>query len=178
MKKHLLFLAVTAFLGFSAMIPSTASAQFTNGSDYIGPELGLGLGYGGGVMLGGMFEAPITNPGTVGPGRLAIAARLDYWSWSDGVFSYSYIPIGVICDYHFVINDPNWDLFLGLGLGYVIVNASYNGEAGLPVNYGYNSTVFLTGQLGARYFFSPNMAVRAEYGFSYMPFAIGLDFRI
>lgn len=185
MKKHLLLLTLAALLGFTTLIPSRACAQFTNGSDYIGPELGLGLGYGGGILFGGMFEAPITNPGTVGPGRLAIAARVDYWSWSDGygnyTYTYSYIPIGVICDYHFVISDPNWDLFAGLGSGYVVVSSSYSGPAfgdGFNPSSSYGSGIFITGQLGARYFFSPSMAVRAEYGFGYLPFAVGLDFRI
>ncbi len=177
MKKHVLFLTAAALMGAAVLFPSRASAQFTNGSDYIGPELGLGLGYGGGVVIGGMFEAPITHPGTVGSGRLAIAGRLDYYSWSDGYYSYSFIPIGVYCDYHFAMADPKWDLFLGLGLGYVIVNASYSGDLN-GYSYGYNSNVFVTGQAGFRYFFSPNMAIRAEIGLGYLPLGVGLDFRI
>ena len=55
MKKHVLFLTAAALLGVAALIPSRASAQFVNGSSYIGPELGLGFGYGGGIMFGGMF---------------------------------------------------------------------------------------------------------------------------
>lgn len=185
MKKHVLFLTAAALLSAMALFPSRANAQFVNGSDYIGPELGLGFGYGGGVLFGGMFEAPITNPGTVGPGRLAIAARIDYWSWSDSYpgaysYTYSYIPIGVLCDYHFALSDPKWDLFGGLGLGYVIVSSSYTGPAfteGFNPSSSYGSGIFITGQLGARYFFSPSIAIRAEYGFSYLPFAVGLDFR-
>ncbi len=179
MKKHLLFLAAATLLAFAVLMPSRASAQFTNGSIYLGPELGLGLGYGGGIVLGGMIESPITNPGTVGSGRLAIAARIDYYSYSVPDFSYSWIPIGVYCDYHFVINDPKWDLFAGLGLGYVIVSESYSGpDAGL-FNYAYGgSTVFIAVQVGARYFFSPNMALRAEWGLGYLPLGIGIDFKI
>jgi Outer membrane protein beta-barrel domain len=185
MKKHLLLFTAASLLGVAALIPSRASAQFTNGSSYIGPELGLGFGYGGGVLFGGMFETPITNPGTVGPGRLGIAVRVDYWSWSDSYpgaysYTYSYIPIGVLCDYHFVLNDTRWDPFIGLGLGYVIVSSSYSGPAfseGFNPSSSYGSGVFFTGQLGARYFFSPSIAIRAEYGFSYLPFAVGLDFR-
>jgi hypothetical protein len=177
MKKHLFFFTVAALLSTAAMFPSRASAQFVNNSLYLGPELGLGLGYGGGIMLGGMVEEPITNPGTVGPGLLAIAARIDYWSWSVPDFSLSYIPIGVLCNYHFVLSDTKWDPFLGLGLGYVIVNSSWTGE-GQAFNYSSGSTVFITGEVGARYFISPAMAIRAEFGFSYLPFAVGLDFKL
>jgi hypothetical protein len=187
MKKHLLLYTAASLLGVAALIPSRAVAQFTNGSNYIGPEIGLGLGYGSGIMIGGMFETPITDPGTVGPGRLAIAARIDYWSWSDSylgayayTYSYSYIPIGVICDYHFVLHDTRWDPFIGLGLGYVIISSSYSGPAfgpGFNPSASYGSGLFFTGQIGARYFFSPSMAIRAEFGFDYLPLAVGLDFR-
>ena len=64
MKKQLLFLATATLLSFALLMPSSARAQFVNGSDY-GPEIGLGLGYGGGIMVGGMFEAPITNARTL-----------------------------------------------------------------------------------------------------------------
>jgi hypothetical protein len=176
MKNRLLLLTAVTLLGFAVLVPSRANAQFVNGSDYIGPELGLGFGYGSGPLFGGMFEAPITNPGTVGPGLLGIAVRVDYWGWSDGPFTYSFIPIGAICDYHFgpMLSDHRWDPFVGLGLGYVIIHAS-GFEDGF--NYGYGSGIFITGQLGARYYFTPNIAIRAEYGFDYLPFAVGVDFR-
>jgi hypothetical protein len=176
--KKLRTLSFLSALTLSALLmaPVASRAQFTNGSVFLGPELGLGLGYGGGIVIGGMIESPITNPGTVGSGRLAIAGRLDYWSWSDGFYSYSYIPLAAYCDYHFALNDPRWDLFAGIGLGYVIVNASYSGD--LSANYGYNSGVFLAAQAGMRYFFSPNIDFRAELGIGYMPLGVGVDFRL
>ncbi|MDP4198872.1 MAG: hypothetical protein Q8922_15335 [Bacteroidota bacterium] len=79
--KFVLFASLLLLALVAAFNPSRT--QFTNGSTYIGPELGLGIGFGNGIMFGGMFETPITNPGTVGPGRLAIAARVDYWSWAN-----------------------------------------------------------------------------------------------
>jgi len=162
------------------LTPVASRAQFTNGSLYLGPELGLGIGYGSGVVLGGMIESPITNPGTVGSGRLAIAGRIDYYSYSDGLYSsYSWIPIGVYCDYHFALDDTRWDPFLGLGLGYVIVSQSYTGPNSDLFNYAYGgSTVFLAFQVGARYFVSPNIAIRAEFGLGYLPLGIGVDFRL
>ena len=178
MNKRLLSFFAATLLFTSAVLVSNARAQFTNGSLYLGPEIGLGLGYGGGIVIGGMIESPITNPGTVGPGRLAIAVRIDYWSWSDGYYSLTYIPLGAYCDYHFILNDPKWDLFVGLGLGYAIINQSFNGPQGFPLNYPSSSGVFITAQVGARYFFSPNIDVRAEYGLSYLPLGVGVDFRL
>ncbi len=172
------FLAVALF-SLSTMVASNANAQFTNGSIYLGPELGIGLGYGGGIVLGGMIEAPITNPGTVGSGRLAIAGRLDYYSWSVGqYYSYSFIPIGVYCDYHFALDDTRWDPFVGIGLGYVIVSASYSGPNQDVFNYGYASNVFLAAQVGVRYFVNPNLAIRAEFGLNYLPLGVGVDFKL
>jgi Outer membrane protein beta-barrel domain len=182
MKNRLLLLTAATLLGFAVLIPSRANAQFVNGSDYIGPEIGLATGYGSGFMFGGMFEAPITHPGSVGPGLLGISVRVDYFGWSYPDWTISFIPIGVICDYHFgpMLSDPRWDPFVGLGLGFVIANASYSGPPidGFNPSASYGSTVFFTGQFGARYFFSPSMAIRAEYGFSYTGLSVGLDFRL
>ena len=150
---------VAAIISVTALFATNARAQFTNGALYLGPELGIGLGYGGGIVLGGMIESAITNPGTVGSGRLAIAGRIDFYSWSDGPFSYSFIPIAAYCDYHFALNDTRWDPFIGLGLGYVIVHSS-GFEDGF--GYGYGSNLFLAAQVGVRYFVNPNLAIRAE----------------
>ena len=79
-----------------------------------------------------------------------------------------------------MLKDTRWDPFVGLGLGFVIIISRYSGPAfgdGFNPSSSYGSGIFITGQLGARYFFSPNMAIRAEYGFGYMPFAVGFDFR-
>jgi len=158
------------------LTPVTSRAQFTNGSVYLGPELGLGFGYGGGVVFGGEIEAPITNPGTVGSGRLAIAGRFDYWGWSDGLYSYSFIPITAYCKYHFVINDPNWDIFAGLGVGFAVVSFSYSGEGSGSSGYG---GVFITLDGGVRYFVSPNVAIRGELSLlGYLPLAFGVDFKL
>ncbi len=182
MKTRLKSLLVAGIFSVTALCATNAQAQFVNGSDYIGPEIGLATGYGSGLMFGGMFEVPITNPGTAGPGILAIAARVDYFGWSYPDWTISFIPIGVFCDYHFgpLMSDTRWDPFVGLGLGFVIANASYKGAPidGYNPSSAYGSTVFFTGQLGARYFFSPSMAVRAEYGFSYTGLSVGLDFKI
>jgi hypothetical protein len=181
MKTRLTSFLVAAIIFTSAMIATNARAQFVNGSDYIGPEIGLATGYGSGFLFGGMFEAPITHPGSVGPGLLGIAVRVDYFGWSYPDWTFSFIPIGVFCDYHFgpMLSDTRWDPFVGLGLGFVIANASYSGQPinGFNPSAAYSSGIFFTGQLGARYFFSPSMAIRAEYGFSYTGLSVGLDFR-
>ncbi|MDP4198873.1 MAG: hypothetical protein Q8922_15340 [Bacteroidota bacterium] len=73
-----------------------------------------------------------------------------------------------------------WDPFVGIGIGYVIVGSRYSGPAsgnGFNPSSSYGSGAFFTGQVGARCFFSPSMAIRAVYGLSYLPFCVGLDFK-
>ena len=173
MKTRLTSFLAAAIFSVTALLATNAHAQFTNGSLYLGPELGLGLGYGGGIVVGGMIESAITNPGTVGPGRLSIAGRIDYWGWSDGFYTWSFIPFAAYCNYHFVINDPRWDLFAGLGLGYAVVTSSYNGPGSSAISYG---GAFITGDIGARYFVSPNVAIRLNMALAIYRSASALTF--
>ncbi|HEY3875352.1 MAG TPA: outer membrane beta-barrel protein [Candidatus Kapabacteria bacterium] len=176
MKKWLTASFLVACFFAASFVPSVSRAQFTNGSLYLGPQLGLGIGYGGGATVGGTIEGAVTNPGTVGSGRLAFAGRIDYWGWNNGYYSYSFIPLSVHCNYHFVVSDPRWDLFAGLGLGYAIVSFSYDGPGSSSTSYG---GAFFTIGGGTRYFVSTNVAIRGEIAlFSYLPFILGVDFRI
>jgi len=176
MKKQLLTIITLAVLSVGSISANDAKAQFTNGSVFLGPEIAL-PGYGsGGIAVGAFLEFPVTHPGSVGPGLLGVAFRVDYWGWSNGFYSYSFIPFAAILDYHFVLEDRRFDPFIGLGLGYDVVNVSYSGEG--PVNSGYASGIFVLAQIGARYFFSPNFAGRAELGFGGSYLGIGVDFRL
>ncbi len=169
MKKLLTPALFVACLISASLLPSVVRAQFN--SLVLGPELGL---YGSGAVLGGMIEGPVSSPNSSG-GRWAIAGRIDFWSYSTVDYTYTAIPLAGYVDYHFAFSDPRWDLFLGLGLGYAIVSESYSGD--LTANYAYNSGLFLAAQVGGRYFFSPNVAIRAELGLGWLPFGVGVDFR-
>ena len=178
MKKSLLALLTLGILSVSLLRPSTANAQFTNNAFYIGPELALaGIGSSG-VAFGAFGEVPITHPGSVGSGRLAIALRLDFWTFNDVYYNYTFIPVGVYLDYHFALDDRKFDPFIGLGLGYLILNESYTGPSDGKFSVGYNSGIYVTGQVGARYWFSPNVAGRAELGFGHSFIGAGVDFKL
>ena len=88
---------------------------------------------------------------------LGIEAAFDYYSWSNAFYSYKYIPLGVTANYHFKLDEPKIDPFVGLGLGYRVISCDFNGNTG--GNLCSNSAIYFIGRVGARYFFTPKMAV-------------------
>ena len=168
------FAALVAVIILAGTV-SVSHAQFTSHNVYLGPEIALGR-YGTGAAVGGFAEFPLTNPGTMGPGILALALRLDYWGYTNGDYTYSFIPISAMADYHFPLQASQFDPFAGLGLGYDVVNTTYAGT-GIS-SPGYKSGLFLVGQIGARYFFSPGFAARAEVGFGDAFLGLGVDFKL
>jgi len=156
-----------------AFFATKASAQFEKDKNYLGARIGLGF-IGSGVSLGADYERGITNPGEVGPGRIGIGGTIDYWGWSDVYWSYSWIPIAAMGYYHLDLENKNLDLFGGLGLGYEIVSIS-DKVSGFSYGGSYSSGVYFTGQLGIRYFFSPNLAVQGRLGFNIL--SAGVDYK-
>ena len=175
MKKHLL-LALTALCAMFAL-SSTASAQFETGKVYLGPHVGLGS-VGGTVAFGGDIEYGLTKSGEVGSGRIGIGGTFDYWSWSDGAYwSYSWIPVGVFGAYHFNLDNRRLDPFLGIGLGYEIVNATVkDGDNTVYSSASYASATYISAVAGMRYFFSPNFAIQGRLGLGASWLTVGVDF--
>src|SRR5881394_1941294 len=110
---------VTAFFAFFMLTlthrgdaQSSAMRGFGQSSMFLGPHFGFGY-YGGGLDLGGNFEVAVTEPGKAGPGIIAVAARVDYESFTDWALT-SFSAIG---NYHFALENKQWDLYAGLGLG-------------------------------------------------------------
>ena len=62
MKKITLLLTVIAVLG---LLVSTSNAQYSKGSSYLGPRVGLGVN-GTGISLGAGYEYGVTNEISVG----------------------------------------------------------------------------------------------------------------
>lgn len=170
--------AMTAIMILSA----PAWAQFETGHTYIGPHVGLGA-YQSAFSFGGDVEYALTKPGKAGPGRIGLSATVDYWRWSgasvDGYYwSYSWVPVGVFGAYHFILDNPRWDLFAGLGLGYLIVHSEYHRPDGGSIDAGpasYSSTAYWSGVAGARYFFSPGLALHGRLGFGAAVIAVGVN---
>jgi hypothetical protein len=158
-----------------------ATGGFTAGYTDIGPAIGLGNIGNAGASIGGRFEHGIKPLPDMANGTLGIQASFDYYSYSAAFFgyswSYTYMPIGVTANYHFKLEDPKFDPFLGLGLGYNVVTCRLTGPA--PVSdCGYTSQVYFIGRFGGRYFFNPNMAMYADAGAGAATLSVGLMFKM
>jgi len=131
-------IAIACFL-----MPRLSLAQFENGHSYLGLDMSFGT-YGG-FVIGANFEAPITQPGTAGPGMFAIAPRLDVAFAGGGTA----IGGALLANYHFKLDDPRWDPFLGLGASFIFS----------PIFYGWAAF-----NVGSRYYLNSGLAIRALIG--------------
>jgi hypothetical protein len=155
------------------------SGGFGAGYTDVGPTLGLGGIGGASASFGGRFEHAIKPLPDMGNGFLGIEASFDYYSYSNDFvnfhYSYKYIPIGVTANYHFKLDEPKIDPFVGLGLGYQIITCDFTG---IGNNACSNSAIYFIGRAGARYFFSPKMAAYADVGAGAATFNVGLMFKL
>ena len=172
------FACVAATAQF-ASAQAKSSSIFNVGFTDIGPVIGLGGLGGASLSFGGRFEHGFKALPDLGNGTLGIQAAFDYYSWSGGAglgsYSWKYIPIGVTANYHVHLDEPKFDPFIGIGLGYQIITCS---ATGLPSNYCSNSAIYFIGRLGARYFFAPSMAAYADVGAGGATLNVGLMFKI
>ncbi len=152
---------------------------FKEGTFYMGPRVIAG-GYGA-TAIGFQVEKGIMQKKDWGNGRIGVSGSVDMFSYSDAFvgsrWSYRVIPVSGMVNYHFTLENKKLDPFIGAGLGYWLVSSSYDG----PGSAGYTaraSTVEFGAQLGARYFFKPNLAVQAQTGMGFGAFALGLTWKL
>jgi Outer membrane protein beta-barrel domain len=185
MRRTLLGTAGRAFaaLALVVVVATPASAQakpaaggFGMGYMDIGPVIGLGNLGSASAAFGGRAERAIKALPDMGNGILGIEAGFDYYSWSNSLFSYKYIPIGVTANYHFHLDQAKWDPFLGLGLGYQVISCSYSGP--LAGDLCSNSAIYFIGRAGLRYFFTPSMAAYADAGAGAATLSLGVTFKM
>lgn len=172
--------AVTAQSAVAQAKPAASAPVFGMGYTDIGGVIGIGGIGSASASFGGRFEHAIKALPDLGNGMLGIQAAFDYYSWSGGLgtgsYSWKYIPIGVTANYHFNIADqPKFDPFVGLGLGYQIITCD---APGLPSGYCSNSAIYFIGRAGARYFFSPKMAAYGDVGAGGATLNVGLMFKL
>ena len=180
MKKFGLILVLLVIFSTGGAFAQTWYNSYAPGIDsgnvLINAGVGFGLlttGYEIGIppiSVSADFKLPIAAPITVGP-LVAFASRTYSLSFSGYGYKFTYtdFAIGVRGMYHFNFV-KNLDAYLGLTLGYVINSgkAEYTGDWGTmgktePTNFSY----FLWGgNLGARYFFTNNIGVYLELGYS------------
>ena len=184
--------SVSKLLVLVACVATSAQAAAAQAKGASAPAFGVGytdfgavLGLGGigsaSASFGGRFEHAIKPLPGMGNGILGIQAAFDYYSWSAGFtgysWSYKYIPVGVTANYHFKLDEPKIDPFVGLGLGYNIISCSvasgtFNGDCG------YSSGIYVIARAGARYFFSPNMALYGDVGAGGATLNLGVTFKL
>ncbi len=163
-----------------------ADAQFETGKVYLGPHLGLGA-YEASVSFGGHIEYGLTQPGDAGPGQIGIGGTVDYMQWHGDAgygysWTYSWLPMNFFGAYHFALGLKKWDLFAGLGLGYVVFNQEWHSPDGVIDNddttTSYGSHFFWSGVAGARYFFTPGLSAQARLGWGISILSVGVDFTL
>jgi hypothetical protein len=161
----------------AATRPATAQAKpvttgnFGVGYTDIGPAIGLGNLGSASASFGGRFEHGFKSLPDLGNGTLGIEASFDYYHWSGFGISESVIPFGGTLNYHFKLDDPKIDPFIGAGLGYIHYSVS-------DCNVCSSSAMYFIGRLGARYFFAPKMAAYADVGAGAATLNVGLMFRM
>ncbi|MDP4231301.1 MAG: hypothetical protein Q8916_12955 [Bacteroidota bacterium] len=161
--KHFTFSATLAVVLFIA--PSMSKAQFVNGKIYLGPHFAISS-YGGNISLGGNIEGAITQPGSAGPGRIALAGRFDIAFYTGG----NILLFSGIANYHYSVADDKIDLFGGLGITFFTFSSSY---------YSGSSQLYPAMDLGLRYFTNSGMALRGMLGIWNYPYlTFGVDWAL
>lgn len=169
------------------LLSSLSFAQFEVGKHHAGPSLSIGFG-GWGLGFGADYEygMSLKEIGVDAPGTLGIGGIFRYYNWSENFglanydWSYTDIIIGAQGNYHFKLDNSKLDPWVGLVLGFDISSSSWDGPSGLGSNYSASSGgLFFNGNAGCRYWFSPNMAARATFGFGNLvsSLIVGVDFK-
>jgi hypothetical protein len=175
--------AVVLGVSCVALIASTVSAQspassagvrnFDVGYTAIGPVIGLGGIGSASLAFGGRFERAVKALPDLGNGILGIGVDADFYQYSNGGASLTYIPVGVSANYHFRLDNAKWDPFLGLGIGYSMVSISGGGAS-----YSATSGVYAIARGGVRYFWSNRSALQVDAGAGAAALSVGVIFKL
>jgi hypothetical protein len=166
--------ACLAMTAAPAAAQMKGAANFSTGYTDVGPVIGIGGIGSASASFGGRFEHAIKALPDMGNGMLGVEAGFDYYSWSNSFYSYKYIPIGVTANYHFKLDEPKIDPFIGLGLGYQMITCDVHGLG----NVCESSAVYFIGRAGARYFFTPKTAAYVDAGTGGGALHIGVTFKL
>ena len=154
---------------------ATGATEFGAGYTDVGPVIGLGGLGSASLSFGGRFEHGVQSLPDFGNGTLGIEVSADFYSYSTPNYSWKYVPIGATANYHFKLENTQFDPFVGLGLGYQIITCSYTGSG---VNVCSNSDLYFIGRAGMRYFFQPNVSLYADVGAGAATLNIGVMFKV
>jgi hypothetical protein len=157
------------------VLASVCKAQFAGGSAILGAHIGIS-NVARATVLGIKFEAEITE---ASPGFIGGSGTVDYYSWNAGNFgNQTYLFFIALVNYHLKIEDGSLDPYIGIGAGYLSERNTFSSPGSLTFYNTEGSGITLVLSLGARYFLSPNFAIRLEFGSSLVYAMGGLDFSL
>ncbi len=161
----------------------SANAQLKEDDGLLGPSLGLWTSPN--VPTFGLnYERQLSQLGDLA--TISLGGVFRYSSFRDNptpdYYNYNYLTFGLQSNLNFNrIGEGKFVPFVGLVLGYNYVNSSYISNNGTVYAAGYNSGLWLWGQLGMRYFFSPRVAGSLRFGtgnFNFNVLELGIDFKL
>jgi hypothetical protein len=169
MRQRCLVLALVGVL-FAAS-PSLVSAQpasegFEMGHMDVGPVVGMG-GVGGAFSVGGRFERAFRDM-PEWRGLLGLAVAIDYYSFEQDFagfgndFDFTYMPISVLMNYHFRLDNRRIDPFFGAGIAYQRVDFDCGFDPLNVCDDFANDGITFHGHGGIRYFWRPKLALFAD----------------
>jgi len=186
MKIKVLLLATLFAFGFLTVNAQTST--FNKGDKVINLCVGFGSGYyaGGGYSskmpaVSGSLDVGILDnileKGSIGVGGIVgySSAKFDYTGYG---WKYTHLVIAARGTFHYPFVDK-LDTYAGLALGYNAVSAKETGNWPGTTNYSATgSSPYFAGFVGARYYFSNNIAGVAELGsgIAYLNIGIALKF--
>ena len=166
MKK--VIIAVAFMLGVS-----TVNAQtFEKGTSVVQAGIGLGSSFGTPIGLG--YEYGMSE-------KIGLGAYVGYASQSYSVpffgdYKVTNILVGVKGNYHFFQSDKI-DAYGGLLLGYDVASSKWTTANTIAIPTTYGGIVF-GGSVGARYYFTDNIAAFAELGYGLGYLNAGLAYKL
>lgn len=177
MKSYRLPVIVAALAGSLMVAPGSARGQYTPDAKSVGFHVGMS-GVGSAAALGVQGQMSYNE-------HVSFGGWFDTWSYGQSFavlgsttsWDIRYFAISGSGSYHFPIeNNPKLDPFLGVSVGYYVVNSSASGPGGTVTYTGDGSRIFAGGHAGGRYFFKPNMSVLALVGIGASYLTLGMDF--
>lgn len=174
MSRVLQIAAIVAVLVSFAQ-PAAAQEGFRLGYTDVGATIGIGGLGGASAAFGVRAEHAFRSVPDFGDGLIGIQAGIDYYSWGEFGFKWTYIPISATGNYHFKIENEKLDPFVGVGLGFSIVSCSFSGFDGTCNS---SSSLYFIGRAGARYFLSDQFAIYGDVGAGAAALNVGVTMRV
>lgn len=173
---------IILFFVFIIAAPNIFS-QLKEGDNLLGPTIGF-WSRPNVPVFGLNYEHQMTQLGDIA--ALSLGGVFRYSSFKENFPNtdyndYNYVTLGLQSNLNFnQIGDGKFVPFVGLVLGYNNVNFTQVNKHGIVYVSSYNSGLWLWGQLGLRYFFSPKVAGVFRFGagnFNFNVIELGVDFK-